>query len=138
MTTHMFDNSVTATSVAAHTPAVPVQRVGADENATLTLEVTYPGQGTAVLTVTGEVDMSTTGRLRELLHCRLRSELRTLELDLSRVSFLSIAGAQMLARAVTFAQYWETELRVIATGSRAVRRVLLATGIDRQLADHIE
>src|SRR5699024_8324181 len=82
---------------------------------------------------TGEVDSNTVDRLRELLHCRLRSELHTLELNLSRVSFLSIDGAPMLARAAALAQYWQTELLVVTTGSRAVRRVRGSSGLDRQL-----
>jgi len=133
VTSHTFTDGGSEAGSARHISEVPEPRAAGHENATLTLDVSYPTRDTAVLRATGEVDSNTVDRLRELLHCRLRSQLRTLELNLSRVSFLSIGGAQMLARATAFAQYWQTELIVVTTGSRAVRRVLHASGLDRQL-----
>ena len=117
-------------------PSVPEPRAEAGADTLLRLELTYPTQGTAVLNVVGEVDMCSSPRLRELVQCRLRSELRVLVLDLSEVSFLSIDGAQFLAYAASFARHHDTELRIVPGDSRAVRRVLLATGLDRELTLH--
>lgn len=113
-------------------PSVPEPRSELSD-ALLSLELSYPAPGTALLNVVGEVDMGSSPRLRELMHCRLRSELRVLVVDLSRVSFMSIDGAQMLARASSFARCHDTELRILPGDSRAVRRVLLATGLNNEL-----
>lgn len=122
--------------VAIDAPAVPEQRSEPGVDTLLSLELTYTTHGTAVLNVSGEVDMCSSPRLRELVQCRLRSELRALVVDLSEVSFLSIDGAQMLAYAASFARHHDTELRIVPGDSRAVRRVLLATGLDKELPLH--
>lgn len=83
--------------------------------------------------VAGEVDILSAPRLNELLHCRLRSTLSRLELELSGVTFMSIAGAQVLEYAATYARYNDKELRIEVGGSRAVQRVLRATGLQDQL-----
>lgn len=117
-------------------PSVPEPRPESGVDTLLSLELTYPAQGTAVLNVSGEVDMCSSPRLRELVQCRLRSELRVLVVDLSQVNFLSIDGAQLLAYAASFARHHDTELRIVPGDSRAVRRVLLATGLDNELPLH--
>lgn len=119
-------------------PSVPEPRSEVSVDTLLSLRMTYPTQGTAVLDVNGEVDMCSSPRLRELVQCRLRSELHVLVVDLSGVSFLSVDGAQMLAHAATFARHHDTELRIVPGDSRAVRRVLLATGLDKDLPLHTQ
>lgn len=122
----------TATSGA---PPVPEPRSEFSETL-LSLGLSYPEPGTAVLNVGGEIDLCSSPRLRELMHCRLRSQLRVLVVDLSKVGFLSIDGAQMLVQAASFARRHDTELRIVPGDSRAVRRVFRATGLGNQLPLH--
>lgn len=139
MTAHIFADGTanadgpTDTEVSGHVSSVPAPRMPREDGPTLSLAVTYPERSTAILKVAGDVDICTTPRLQELLHCRLRSQLRALVLDLSGVSFLSIGAAQMLAHATAHAEHNQTELHIITVGSRSVRRALQASGLEQQL-----
>lgn len=139
MTAHTFTNGITDSeeaatgNVADQTADIPPPRTPREDGPTLDLAVTYPERSTALVKATGDIDICTAPRLQELLHCRLRSQLRVLILNLSDVSFLSIGAAQMLARAAAYAHYNETELHIITVGSRSVRRTLLASGLEQQL-----
>ena len=100
----------------------------------LRLRLDYPGPDTARLWLIGAVDLTNTERVREAVHSRLRSQLRTLEMDLSRIDFLSIGGARMLAHAAAVAPVLETELRIRPGYSRAARvalRIMSDTEVDR-------
>lgn len=107
-----------------------------DVDPPLRLEVSYPATGTGVVYAHGGVDLSNTARLRELLHCRLRSELRVLVLDLSELSFLSSSGITAIAEAAQSAGSYHTELRVVPGESRAVWTVLRASGLQHLLPLH--
>lgn len=97
------------------------------------LQVSYGERGAAVIRVAGEVDLLSAPRLHELVGCRLRSGLRELVLDVSEVSFMSVAGAQVLAYAATFARHHGKRLHVDVGDSPAVERVLRSTGLHAKL-----
>lgn len=117
--------------------SVPEPRAGpgttTEVDPPLRLEVSYPATRTAVIHARGGADLSNTARLHELLHRRLPSELRTLVLDLSQLSFLSSSGLTAIAEAARSAEDHHTELRIIPGESRAVWTVLRATGLQHRL-----
>lgn len=122
-------------------PAVPAACVGSrsrrragpcvdvEHDRQLRVQLCYPAAETARLWLIGEVDRTNTGRVRAVIHFRLCSRLHVLELDLSRVDFLSAGGARVLARAVGVAPLVETEVRIQPGLSRAARVALHATGV---------
>ena len=94
-----------------------------------------PRQDTAVVHVTGELDLAATPRLRDLLAPRLASTLDAIIIDLSQVDFLGTAPLsalaefqqRALARGITFS---------IVTGPRCVTRALRATGLTEHFATY--
>ena len=73
--------------------------------------------------VSGEVDLATARRLDEVLQCRIRSLLDEVVIDLSGVTFFSVAGLNSLLRARLLADNAGARLVVEASRSRAVRRL---------------
>lgn len=108
---------------------VPAPRGEPRAQARLRLHVDYGTGPGAVVHVVGEVDMTSSARLHELLHCRLRSNLRTLLVDLSGVTFMSIEGARALEYASNYARCHDKDFRVDLGGSEAAARVLRAIGL---------
>lgn len=88
------------------------------------LRVHWPSPGTAVVRVTGEVDLCTVGHLRDVVMTRLRSTLTMLVIDLSEVTFLAVAGLKVLVEANLLAQETGTDLYVDPGDSRAAKRLL--------------
>jgi anti-sigma B factor antagonist len=97
------------------------------------LLVDRPGPGTVVVTVWGEVDAFTAPRLAELLHHRLLARPALLVLDLSAVTFLSVAGLRVLLRGAVEAVARRVELRIVTSRSHVVQRILEVTGVSHEL-----
>lgn len=98
----------------------------------MSLRVLRPGLHTVVVEVTGEIDLSTARRLDEVLQSRIRSQVDEIVIDLSAVTFFSVAGLNSLLRAQLLAGTAGAHLTVDAGKSRAVRRLftLLPTDFD--------
>ncbi|MFJ7213532.1 STAS domain-containing protein [Amycolatopsis sp. NPDC098790] len=82
--------------------------------------------GIAALTLSGELDAGTVPKLSSAVVRVLAEEREVLILDLSRLSFMSVAGARSIR--LTHDAAGATRLRIVTGGSRAVERVLQATG----------
>ncbi|MEV7097504.1 STAS domain-containing protein [Amycolatopsis sp. NPDC051045] len=98
----------------------------------MSLRVRRPEPHTVLVEVTGEIDLSTARRLDEVLQARIRSQVDEIAIDLSGVTFFSVAGLNSLLRARLLADTAGAHLTVDAGGSRAVRRLftLLPAGFD--------
>jgi anti-sigma B factor antagonist len=110
--------------------AVPIGAAG-----DLDVSVTTAGQGTAVVHVSGDVDMLTAPVFAQQVRQQLHShdgEARSLVIDLTGVTFLGSAGLAVLAEARTSAAEQDVALRVVAS-SRLVLRPLQVTGLDKLL-----
>ncbi|WP_235921462.1 STAS domain-containing protein [Lentzea tibetensis] len=90
--------------------------------------------GVTVLTVAGEVDMTTAPGLRTTVGDHSTSGSK-LVLDLSRVTFLGSAGLAVLVEASQQTKTRGVELRVVAV-ERAVTRPLEATGLGDVFSVH--
>jgi anti-sigma B factor antagonist len=93
--------------------------------------VLWTGQ-TAVVSLPAEIDISNAGQVREDLLSVLNQGAALLIADLSKTTFCDSAGVGALARALRRARASQSEMRLVV-GSRAVRRVLSLTGVDRLL-----
>ncbi|MEV6828510.1 STAS domain-containing protein [Amycolatopsis sp. NPDC051102] len=98
----------------------------------MALRVLEPEPGTVLVEVTGELDLGTARRLDAVLQARLPARLDELVVDLSGVTFFSVAGLNSLLRARLLADAAGARLTVDAGGSRAVRRLftLIPTDFD--------
>jgi anti-sigma B factor antagonist len=98
----------------------------------MSLRVLRPGRHAVHVRVTGEVDLNTTRRLDEVLQSRIRSRVEEVVIDLSGVTFFSVAGLNSLLRAQLQADAAGVRLTVDPGQSRPVRRLfaLLPTGFD--------
>jgi anti-sigma B factor antagonist len=86
--------------------------------------------GYVLVTVSGEVDVTTAGQLRGQLEGPGGG--RRVIIDFSRVTFIDAAGVGVLAGAAARAAGRGGSLRLAAAG-RQVRRVLALTGLDRAI-----
>lgn len=82
---------------------------------------------TATIVCKGELDVSTSGKLRQAIKRSLDEEPRRLTLDCSGVSFLSAAGITALVEAVNSAKSHDVELELSL--SQKARRVLDVVGL---------
>lgn len=89
----------------------------------LSARVLEPAPGTVLVEVTGEIDLGTARILDAILQARLPGRLDELVIDLSRVTFFSVAGLNSLLRARLLADAAGARLTVDAGRSRAVRRL---------------
>ncbi|TDD39825.1 anti-sigma factor antagonist [Saccharopolyspora elongata] len=96
----------------------------------LRLRLSYPSHDVVVLTATGEIDTATAPRVAALLWPRLLTKLSTVVLDLSGVTFLGVAGLELITAALAYAPHRDVEF-IVAGGSTAVERALRAGGLDR-------
>ncbi|MFF0425090.1 STAS domain-containing protein [Streptomyces sp. NPDC004520] len=90
---------------------------------------------TAVLTVAGELDMETAGRLQELLTEQFGQGRHRLVLDLSALDFMDSSGLNVLIRAVNKARESDGDL-YLAAPTPAVRRILEITGVMTTIPPH--
>jgi anti-anti-sigma factor len=121
---------VFGTSTETNVPAVSelYQEVIEFEPA-LRLRLTYPSCGVVVLTATGEIDIATAPRVAALLWPRLLTKLSTVVLDLSGVTFLGVAGLELIIAALAYAPHRDVEFIVVG-GSTAVERALCVGGLE--------
>jgi anti-sigma B factor antagonist len=96
----------------------------------MSLRVLRPGLHTVIVEVTGEIDLSTARRLDEVLQSRIRSQVDEVVIDLSAVTFFSVAGLNSLLRAQLLADTAGAHLTVDAGQSRAVRRLFTLLPMD--------
>lgn len=114
------------------TPAPPVPgryREAAEIDPALRLRLTYPSRDVVVLTVVGEVDTAAVPHVAALLWPRLLTKLSTVVLDLRDVTFLGVAGLELIIAALAYAPHRDVEFSVVG-GSTAVERALRAGGLD--------
>lgn len=95
---------------------------------------TWSGR-TAVVTATGEVDLTNAERLRDALLAALNDGALGLVVDLTATTFLDSAGVSVLVRASRRATATAATVRLAVTAT-AVLRVLNLVGIDRLLEVH--
>ena len=89
--------------------------------------------GWQVLYVRGEVDVSTTPRMRARLVAMLTHGEPQLIVDLEEVRFLDSSGLGAIVAALKLARSRGGEVRLVCEGQRSVRKVLQVTGLDRVL-----
>ncbi|MBP2473194.1 anti-sigma B factor antagonist [Crossiella equi] len=118
-----------ANSAAAGTP--PYTDEGDPEDL-IGLEVRTDNQ-TAVIAVTGEVDMYTAPLLEDCLRDSTTADTRRLVVDLSRVDFLDSSGLALLVQVHQQTKDQERELRVVCVEG-IVKRAITSTGLDSTLA----
>ncbi|WP_290052569.1 STAS domain-containing protein [Amycolatopsis solani] len=83
-------------------------------------------RGIVALALSGELDAGTTPKLASTVVQVLSEEPEVLVLDLSRVTFMSVAGARSIR--LTHDTAGATRLRVVTGGSRPAEHVLRVTG----------
>ena len=98
----------------------------------LELEVNQQA-GWQVLTVRGEVDVTTTPRVRAQLISLLSDGKSRLIVDLEGVCFMDSSGLGALVAGLKLARSRAGELRIVCEGQRSVRKVLEVTGLERVL-----
>jgi len=86
-----------------------------------------------VLTVRGEVDVTTTPRVRAQLISLLSEGKPKVIVDLENVEFLDSSGLGALVAALKLARSRSGELRIVCDRQRSIRKVLEVTGLDRVL-----
>src|SRR5436305_4899168 len=99
---------------------------------TLELEVDQKADW-QVLTVKGEVDVTTTPRVRAQLISLLSEGTPHLIVDLEGVDFLDSSGLGALVAGLKLARSRSGELRIVCDQQRSVRKVLEVTGLERVL-----
>jgi anti-anti-sigma factor len=87
------------------------------------------GNGTAVLTVRGEVDVANSGHLRALGEDAIGDAVRVIRIDLSEVSFIDSTGLAALV-AIRNAAAGAGRRLVLDRPTARVRRVLQLTTLD--------
>ncbi len=98
-----------------------VGRIWADE--LMTVRVSRPLPRSVEIGVAGEVDLCTAPRLEDELRRTIGGEVDEVVVDLSRVSFLAVAGIGCLLRAMDAAEERGIGLHIESGDSRAVNRV---------------
>ncbi|WP_370963646.1 STAS domain-containing protein [Amycolatopsis sp. cg9] len=89
----------------------------------MSLHLRHPRSRTVLVEVGGEVDLCTARRLDEVLQARIHDRVDEVVIDLSAVTFFSVAGLNSLLRAQLLADAAGAHLSVDAGQSRAVRRL---------------
>ncbi len=100
--------------------------------ATLELEVDRRSDW-HVLKVRGEVDVTTTPRVRAQLISLLSEGTPNVVVDLEGVDFMDSSGLGALVAALKLARSRDGELRLVCEHQRSVRKVLEVTGLERVL-----
>jgi anti-sigma B factor antagonist len=93
--------------------------------------VLWTGQ-TAVVSLPAEIDIINADQVREDLLSLLNQGAVLLVADLSKTTFCDSAGVSALVRTFRRAEASQSEMRLVVS-TRAVKRVLSLTGIDRLL-----
>ncbi|MFJ5074820.1 STAS domain-containing protein [Streptomyces sp. NPDC088553] len=101
----------------------------------LDVDVEIRNARTAVLSVGGELDMETAGRLDDRLAEQFGQGRHHLVLDLSGLDFMDSSGLNVLIRSVHRAREAGGDL-YLAAPNPAVRRILEITGLTTTLPPH--
>jgi anti-sigma B factor antagonist len=115
--------------------AAPPLRSGASGQTApgpLRLHVERSGGRATVVSLSGELDLSTVPRLQTCLQEHQRAKATTVILDLSQVTFIDSSGIGALIRAFKDSENGRRLLTVIAADTQ-VERVLQLSGIDKAL-----
>ncbi|RKT87186.1 anti-anti-sigma factor [Saccharopolyspora antimicrobica] len=102
------------------TPDLPGRHPGLD------LRCSRPTSKSVVIRAGGELDCRTAARLHELLATRLSSMVDTVVLDLSGLSFIGVAGLELLLHAHRQASSRRVDLRLVTGDAHCLRRALIA------------
>src|SRR5204863_1579212 len=89
-------------------------------------------RGAWVITITGELDIATSPKVRELLSDAARDRDRPLVIDLTRCDFVDSTGLATLLHGAKPAQNGESNVALVSAGGE-VRRLLELTAIDRTI-----
>jgi anti-anti-sigma factor len=100
---------------------------------TLRLRTAWPAPHAVRISARGELDSVTAPDLAALLADRLWAKPERVEVDLSEVDFLGVAGVRVLLHAALQAGQTGTELLVVAGSNPVVRRALRVTGAGHRL-----
>lgn len=106
--------------------------------AALSVVTSHPAPGVVLVRVIGEIDFATVDRCRRALYharrdaTRQETDLDLVVCDLTAVTFLGAAATGILAEADVVTRRHGATLRLVAD-TRAVRRVLRVTGLDRMI-----
>lgn len=92
----------------------------------LDVRVDRPAEDLVVAVVRGEIDSLTAPKLSTTLHCELERQPAVLVLDLTRVSFLGVAGLQVLDCALARANTLPTALNLVHHDRSVVQSALRA------------
>lgn len=99
------------------------------------LRISVSGAATTVLSVTGEVDLSTSEQLTEAVSAAVQAsevEVEVVEVDLAGVSFMDSAGLRVLVAGMKQAD--AQGVRLVASNPQPqVRKVFELTGLDEVL-----
>lgn len=109
---------------------IPSTTGDGDADQSLVTELTRPAPGTALLTVSGEIDTITAPHLEAALDTLLQADDATLVADLQGITFLASSGLAVLIQAAHRAERSRRRLHLVASG-RQVRRPLEITGTDQ-------
>lgn len=101
---------------------------GSEIDGALRLRLRYPGAGVVVLVATGEIDVATAPRMAALLWPRLLTGLHKVVLDLTGITFLGVAGLELISAVRAYAPYRDVEV-VVLSSTVAVARALRAGGL---------
>lgn len=128
---HSFDQSVDVDTAGGAVSELAIP------NSLLGLTTECYGETGVVVTVSGEIDLSTRDELAEYLNRALEtvSPPQSLIVDLSEVTFLGSAGLALLLDTQDAAVRRGVPLRVVGT-QRAVRRPIEAVGLSDMLPLH--
>ncbi|WP_199785947.1 MULTISPECIES: STAS domain-containing protein [Actinomycetes] len=96
----------------------------------LRLRVGHPAPGTAVVEVSGEVDLATAPRLAEVVEARMRSTVGLVIVDLRKTTFLGVAGLRVLIRSKLLAAGAGKDFYVDPGSAPTVRRLFALFPLD--------
>jgi anti-sigma B factor antagonist len=96
----------------------------------LSIRVLHPAPRTVLVRAHGDIDLGTARELDEVLHARIGDDVDEVVVDLSGVTFFSVAGLNSLLRAQLLADAAGAHLSVDADRSRAVRRLFALLPVD--------
>ncbi|MEU1202073.1 STAS domain-containing protein [Streptomyces sp. NPDC005813] len=103
------------------------------EPAPVSIDVTLPREGIALVTVEGDLDVETAPELRHHLSGQVRAGRRHLLIDLAAVPFMDSSGINAILKALEETRLAGGSIRLVSPAP-AVRRVLDLTGVNLAIA----
>lgn len=113
----------------AWTVSHPGVTIAAAQEETLRVSSSMPSDDAAVLHAKGDIVEGNAQRLKMLVLTWVRSRVSTVVLDLTEVSFLSVAGLQVLATMKQCATLNRTQFVLVSGSNPAVVRPLRAAAV---------